>query len=60
MGVKKIIGIILIVAGIALLVLSVLADCIGIGGGGFGLRQTGGTIVGAIMLGVGVFLMLKK
>ena len=39
---RKMLGIIVAVLGVTLLVLSALADVIGIGGGGFGFRQIAG------------------
>lgn len=46
---KKTLGYILLVGGIAALVLSLLADTIGIGGSGaFGYKQIVGAVVGAI------------
>jgi hypothetical protein len=54
-------GIVLLVVGIVLLVLSLVADPIGIGGSpGFGYYQIGGAIVGAILTVVGLVLTLKK
>lgn len=61
MKAKKIAGILVLVIGIIVLILSLLADVIGIGGSsGFGTRQIIGTIVGAVMAAVGFFIMLKK
>jgi len=61
MGGKKIAGIVLIVVGIIILILSLILDLIGIGGTtGFGFYQIGGTIAGAIMAIGGAFLMFKK
>ena len=61
MPVNKIASIILLVLGIGLLVASLLADVIGIGDDvGFGRQQTMGTIAGAIVTAVGLFLTLKK
>ncbi|MFB0536937.1 MAG: hypothetical protein ACETWR_18385 [Anaerolineae bacterium] len=61
MGGKKTAGIVLLVVGIVLLVLSLVADPIRIGGSpGFGYYQIGGTIVGAILTVVGLVLTLKK
>jgi len=44
---RKALGIIVAVLSVALLVISALADVIGIGGGGFGFRQIAGVVVGA-------------
>ena len=61
MPVKKKVSIILLVVGIGLLIASLLADVIGIGKDpGFGSQQTMGTIAGAIVTAVGLFLTFKK
>ncbi len=64
MGGKKTVGtvgIVLLVAGVVILVLSLVADPIGIGGApGFGRDQIAGAIVGAIVTVVGLVLALKK
>lgn len=58
MGKKKIAGIILLVVGIALVVLSLIIDLVGIGQTPtFGWNQTVGTIVGAIVILGGIVLM---
>ncbi len=58
---KKIFGIILLVGGIIILIMSLLADVIGIGRGpDFGLQQIVGTIAGSIIAVIGLFLKLKK
>lgn len=57
---KKLGSLLLLVIGVGLLVASLLADVIGIGDdGGFGTQQTLGTVVGAVITAVGVFLALK-
>jgi hypothetical protein len=56
----KTVGIVVLVVGIVVLLLSLAADPIGIGGGGFGPRQIAGTVVGAIVTVVGLVLTLKK
>jgi hypothetical protein len=53
-------GIVVLVVGIVILLLSLLADAMGIGGGGFGPRQIAGTVVGAVVTIVGLVLTLKK
>jgi hypothetical protein len=54
-------SIILLLVGIGLLVCSLLADVIGIGDDpGFGSQQTMGSVVGAVLTAVGLFLTLKK
>lgn len=61
MGRIKTAGIVLLVIGIVVLLLSLLADVIGIGGSPvFGYRQIVGVIVGAIVAVVGLVLTLKK
>lgn len=57
----KKVGIVLLVVGIIVLVLSLLLDVIGIGRApGFGYYQIGGIIIGAIVAIVGGVLMGKK
>ena len=46
MGAKKIIGIVLVVLGVLALVVFLLADILGYGRPGFGIRQIIGTIAG--------------
>jgi len=61
MGGKKTAGIVLLVVGIVVLLLSLLADPIGVGGSpGFGRDQMLGTIAGAVVTVVGLVLTLKK
>jgi hypothetical protein len=61
MGGKKTTGIVLLVVGIVVLLLSLAADPIGIGSHpGFGYYQIAGAIVGAILAVVGLILALKK
>ena len=59
---KKTAGVVILVVGAILIIMSVLADIIGIGGqvGSFGLRQIGGTILGVVLAAVGAFLTFKK
>jgi hypothetical protein len=59
MGGKKTAGIVLLVVGIIVLLLSLLAAPIGIGGPTFGPYQIGGTIAGAVVTVVGLILTLK-
>lgn len=54
---RKLVGGIMTAAGAVLFVLSALADPIGIGGGGFGARQTIGVVVGGVAMVVGLALM---
>jgi hypothetical protein len=61
MGGKKTAGIVLLVVGIVVLILSLVADVLGIGSWpGFGPYQIVGTIVGAIVTVTGLVLTLKK
>ena len=61
MGGRKIAGVVLLVLGIIVLVLSLAADLIGAGGSAaFGSKQIIGTVVGAIVAVVGLVLALKK
>jgi hypothetical protein len=57
---NRTIGFILIALGVILAVVSLAADVIGLGGGGFGLKQILGTAVGATVAIVGIWLVLKK
>ena len=57
---KKTAGIVALIAGIVILGLSLLADRLGIGVAGFGPMQITGTIVGAIVIALGLFLTSKK
>ena len=60
MGGKKTVGIVLLVVGIVVLLLSVLADVIGIGDQKvFGYQQIAAAVVGAIVAVVGLVLTLK-
>ncbi|UCC62528.1 MAG: hypothetical protein JSV36_17470 [Anaerolineae bacterium] len=55
-------GIILLVVGIAVVIVSLIADALGIGNNPsvFGPQQIAGTVVGAIVAIVGLFLTLRK
>jgi hypothetical protein len=56
----RLIGIVVLVGGAVLLLLSVFADLVGIGIGGFGIRQTVGLIAGIIGVALGVILILIR
>jgi len=57
MSTTRLIGLLLIVGGVALFLLSMHADIIGLGRDpGFGYQQMGGTIVGAVAAIVGGLL----
>ena len=61
MASDKIANIIILVIGIGLLAASLLADVIGIGdNAGFGRQQTLGSVVGVVIVGVGLYLTLRK
>ena len=61
MGGKKTAGVILLVVGIVVLLLSLLADVLRVGTwSGFGYYQIMGAIVGAIVTVVGLVLTLRK
>ena len=60
MGAKKIIGIVLVVLGALALVVFLLADILGYGRPGFGIRQIIGTIAGGVATIVGLILLLTK
>lgn len=61
MGGKKTIGIVLFGVGAVILILSLAADPIGIGGSpGFGWKQILGALVGAVLTVVGLVLGYKK
>ncbi len=52
---------ILLVVGIGLLGASLLADVVGLGDDpGFGSQQTMGTLAGAVIAAVALFLMLRR
>lgn len=59
---KKIIGLIILIAGLIILTISVTADFIGIGSNVyvFGYKQISGTFVGIIITLIGSLLMFKK
>ena len=55
---EKVSGTFLLVLGVVLLVLSLLADVIGVGGNpGFGYRQIIGVVLGAVAIIRGVWLL---
>ena len=61
MKVSKNVSIGVLVIGIIILVVSLFADPIGVGGGGsFGTRQVIGTIVGAVVTVVGLALTFRQ
>ena len=60
MPANKTASLLLLLVGVVLLAASLLADTIGIGDDpGFGSQQTMGTIAGAAVAAVGLFLTLK-
>lgn len=61
MTTSKMASTVVLAIGIGLLVVSLLADFIGVGDDpGFGRQQTLGTIAGVVVSGVGLFLTLKS
>lgn len=57
----KVVGIVLLALGVLVVLVSVLADPIGLGGStGFGFKQIVGTVAGAIAAIVGLILVLRK
>jgi hypothetical protein len=61
MDFMKILRIIVLVIGLIILILSVLADALGLGMScGFGTRQILGTVMGIIVTAVGIFLLRKN
>ena len=61
MGARKTIGIVLLVVGIIVLLVSRFADTLGLGGSGFGFGpyQIAGTILGVILALVGLVLTIR-
>ncbi len=58
---KRTAGIILLIVGGGLLVISLSADVIGIGDdAGFGRQQTMGTVAGVVVMAVGLALTFKE
>ena len=58
---NKMASIILLVVGVGLLAASLLADVVGIGDdAGFGRQQTTGTVAGAVITAVGLYLTFKR
>jgi hypothetical protein len=60
MGNRKTIGIALLAVGVILLIVSLVADVIGIGLPGFGLKQIAGTVAGVIVAVIGFVLYSRK
>jgi len=60
MGAKRIIGIVLVVLGVLGLIVFLLADILGYGRPGFGIRQIIGTIAGGVAAIVGLILLLIR
>jgi len=58
---NKTTGMVLCAAGIVVVLISVAADCIGMGAfPGFGYKQIIGTLVGIVMIVVGLGLLPKR
>ena len=60
MGAKRIIGIVVIVLGALGLLVFALADVLGYGRPGFGIRQIIGTSAGGVAVIVGLILLLLR
>ena len=60
MGAKRIIGIVVVVLGALGLLVFLLADILGYGRPGFGIRQIIGTITGGVAVIVGLILLLLR
>lgn len=60
MSTKKIIGSVLVVLGVLGLLVFLLADILGYGRPGFGIRQIIGTIAGCVSVIVGMILLLLR
>ena len=60
MGAKRIIGILFLVLGVIGLLVFLLADVLGYGRPGFGMRQIIGTIAGGVAAIVGLILLLQR
>ena len=61
MGNKKTIGLALMAGGIAVLVMSLVADMVGLGGAAsFGYKQITGSIVGVIIAVAGIVIRNQK
>ncbi|NIA25700.1 MAG: hypothetical protein GWP04_09040 [Gammaproteobacteria bacterium] len=58
---RKTFGIVVAVLGVALIVISALADVIGLGGGdAFGVRQIAGVVVGALGATFGGLVVFRQ
>lgn len=60
---KTIANVFILIIGIGILAAALLADVVGIGYGdhtSFGIQQTMGTIIGAVVTMVGLFLLFKS
>ena len=60
MGAKRIIGIVVVVLGALGLLVFLLADVLGYGRPGFGIRQIIGTSAGGVAVIVGLVLLLLR
>lgn len=58
---RRLLGIVLLAVGVILLLVSLLADTIGIGGSStFGYKQILGAVAGAVVAVAGLVVMLRK
>ena len=54
-------NVVVLVLGVGLLLVSLLADVVGIGDNlGFGRQQTMGTVAGVVVIAIGAYLMKKN
>ena len=54
-------NVVVLVLGVGLLLVSLLADVVGIGDdAGFGPRQTMGTVAGVVVIAIGAYLIKKN
>ena len=54
-------NVVVLVLGVGLLLVSLLADVVGIGDNtGFGSQQTMGTVAGVVIIAIGAYLMKKN
>jgi hypothetical protein len=60
MKIARIVGIILVVLGTLVVLGSALGDLLVWGATGFGIRQVGGVVAGAIDVALGLILLLAK
>jgi hypothetical protein len=57
---KKAVGSVLVLVGVLLVIISVLADSIGIGVPGFGWKQLVGLVVGVVLAATGIVSLRSR